>query len=136
MTAAAFEERSGLDSHRLPMDVAFDPAGGRQMYLVGADVALHAAADGDVLAQDVAVDERLLADDKAGAMDVASDLSVDLHMAIGGERSVHHEVAGDDGRRRVSTRTLHRRCGRCSSFRLDSRFRSLFIPKHDKSPPP
>ncbi len=106
MTAVALEERSPFDRHRLSMDVAFDTAGRRQMNLVSANGSLHTTPDGDVLAQDVAVNKSFFTDDEAGAAHVAFDLSIDLHVATRGERPVHHEIRADDGGRRHSTGTL------------------------------
>ncbi|MEI9900298.1 MAG: hypothetical protein WDN31_09425 [Hyphomicrobium sp.] len=56
------------------------------------------AADDDLLGGDAAGDARLLADDDVGSLDVALNLAVDLHLALGDEVAVDHQVGTDDGR--------------------------------------
>ncbi len=61
--------------------------------LARADAAVDAAAHGDVLGHDIALDEGLVADDEAGAVDVAFDVSVDLNVTGRSQRSVDDEIA-------------------------------------------
>jgi uncharacterized membrane protein YtjA (UPF0391 family) len=106
MAAIAFKEGAGLYRKGFVQDIAFHMAGRRQGDPAGADTADHLAANGDILGIDFAMDFRFVADDQAGAAQIAFYLSVNLYVAALVEGTVDHHVGADDGGRGMRTVAL------------------------------
>lgn len=99
MAAVSFKKSAGFDSKCLVKNVAFHMRGCAEQNLARAYAALHAAANGHVISQYFALNERLVADHKTGTVDIAFNAAVDLNIAGRGQRAIYDQIGADDRRR-------------------------------------
>lgn len=102
MFAIAFEMRPGLDGQSFVENISFHVAGAAQLNAARPDIAEHASAYDEIVGEDIAIDDGLVADRQSARPNVAFDGAIHLDVATGCDAADHDDIGRDDRRRRPS----------------------------------